>query len=103
LLYLLGKWDTDDCIADLIGDETVDVFDLLVLLGNWGTCDGYAMPATTSGPGEFDITQTDWEDFWDIIANGTPSERENWSCWMYRYLSRCETCPTCPESDPFRH
>lgn len=31
---------TDPCVGDLNGDETVDVLDLLAVLGDWGACPG---------------------------------------------------------------
>jgi hypothetical protein len=31
-----GAAATADCHADLSGDDSVDVSDLLILLGNWG-------------------------------------------------------------------
>lgn len=38
LLVLLGAWGSDDKLADLNGSGNVDVDDLLDLLGNWGPC-----------------------------------------------------------------
>lgn len=39
LLVLLGAWGScPDCSSDLNGDGVVDVSDLLVLLGAWGPC-----------------------------------------------------------------
>ncbi len=40
LLILLGQWGPcDGCAGDLNGDSVVDVTDMLILLGNWGTPD----------------------------------------------------------------
>ena len=37
LLILLGNWGScDGCLADLDGDHVVGVLDLLTLLGSWG-------------------------------------------------------------------
>jgi hypothetical protein len=39
LLILLGQWGpcgAEECTGDLDGNGAVDVFDLLILLGNWG-------------------------------------------------------------------
>ena len=39
LLLVLGNWgDCDGCAADVDGDGTVDTIDLLLLLGAWGPC-----------------------------------------------------------------
>lgn len=39
LLFLLGEWgECKGCDADLDGSGTVDVLDLLILLGSWGPC-----------------------------------------------------------------
>jgi hypothetical protein len=39
LLILLGEWGPcGDCPADLDDDGVINVFDLLTLLGNWGEC-----------------------------------------------------------------
>ncbi len=38
LLSIIGAWDTDDSNADLDGDGTVAVGDLLIAIGNWGVC-----------------------------------------------------------------
>jgi glucose/arabinose dehydrogenase len=39
LLQLLGAWgDCAGCVEDIDGNGAVDVFDLLALLGAWGTC-----------------------------------------------------------------
>ena len=38
LAILLGKWGTDDVIADINIDGTVDGSDLATLLGDWGPC-----------------------------------------------------------------
>ncbi len=39
LLLVLGNWgDCDGCAADVDGDGTVDTVDLLLLLGAWGPC-----------------------------------------------------------------
>lgn len=38
LLILLGEWGTPGSIADLNHDGTVDVSDLLILLSSWGDC-----------------------------------------------------------------
>jgi hypothetical protein len=38
LLSIIGAWGTDDSNADLDGDGTVAVGDLLIAIGNWGVC-----------------------------------------------------------------
>jgi hypothetical protein len=39
LLALLNRWGSDDEIGDLDGDGTVDTDDLLLLIQDWGDCD----------------------------------------------------------------
>ena len=36
LLIIMGAWGTDD--ADVNGDGTPDINDLLMLMGSWGAC-----------------------------------------------------------------
>jgi len=38
LLQVVGDWGGSDSSADVNGDGTVDVSDLLVVVGNWGPC-----------------------------------------------------------------
>lgn len=38
LLAVLGDWGSDGPTTDLNGDGTVDVLDLLIVLGDWGPC-----------------------------------------------------------------
>ena len=41
LLALIAAWgDCDDCPEDINGDGTVDVSDLLIVIGNWGPVNG---------------------------------------------------------------
>jgi hypothetical protein len=40
LLALIGAWGTDDSIIDLDGDGIVGVGDLLLAIDNWGPCEG---------------------------------------------------------------
>jgi predicted outer membrane repeat protein len=39
ILILIGEWGATNSIADLNGDGTVNVHDLLILVGDWGACD----------------------------------------------------------------
>ena len=39
ILILIGEWGASDSIADLNGDGIVNIHDLLILVGDWGTCD----------------------------------------------------------------
>ena len=38
LLGVLGTWDSADCNADVDRDETVGISDFLAILGVWGPC-----------------------------------------------------------------
>ena len=38
LLYLLGVWGTDDPAGDINSDGSVNVNDLLILISDWGAC-----------------------------------------------------------------
>ena len=38
ILILIGEWGASDSIADLNGDEIVNIHDLLILVGDWGAC-----------------------------------------------------------------
>jgi len=48
-----------------------------------------------------DLSQSDWNEFLDVIGSGTTEEKANYNCWMERHLSQCERCPACPGRDPF--
>jgi len=39
LLILLGEWGTPGILADLNADDIVNIEDLLILIANWGDCD----------------------------------------------------------------
>jgi hypothetical protein len=47
-------WSVPLCPADLTGDGSVDVSDLLVLLGAWGACSGCA--SDLNGDGFVDVS-----------------------------------------------
>jgi hypothetical protein len=92
--------------ASIDSDGTVNVSDLLILLGNWGTCDGYPEPSEPplSISGEMaaaGLTMQAWDDYVDIMTGENERAKANWSCWMENYLSGCTTCPPCPGADPF--
>jgi len=49
------------------------------------------------------LTMDDWDEFEDVMTSGTDEqEKENYRCWMKRYLTACAVCPTCPKQDPFQ-
>lgn len=39
LLILLGEWGTPGILADLNADDIVDIEDLLIFIANWGDCE----------------------------------------------------------------
>ena len=39
VLFMIGDWGSSDSIADINSDGTVDVNDLLILIGAWGPCE----------------------------------------------------------------
>ncbi len=47
------------------------------------------------------LTMTDWDDFEDVMMNGTAQQKANWKCWMERYLTGCVVCQPCRGPDPF--
>ncbi len=49
------------------------------------------------------LTMNDWNDFEDVMLNGTQAEQDNWDCWMKRYLTEHVSCGECecPDDDPF--
>lgn len=115
MLYVINKWSTSDCVADITEDNTVSTPDLLAVINNWGACPCFpsqvsSMSAPESSSSEFsqmlnaaNLSENQWNDFLETMATGTESERENYLCWMQRYLSGCSQCPSCPGSNPFQH
>jgi Ca2+-binding EF-hand superfamily protein len=39
LLEVIGQWGATDSAADIDQDGIVDVSDLLIVIGNWGPCE----------------------------------------------------------------
>jgi hypothetical protein len=111
LLILFDAWGTcpadSCCIADLNGDCCVNTADMMIMYDNWGTCpcfDHLDEPEPfESLLAERDLTAAQWAEFVDVVRHGTENDRENYSCWMRRHLSACESCPTCPGADPFEN
>jgi hypothetical protein len=97
----------DWCPDDLNLDCVVNVQDQQILFDNWGTCPGFDhLPTPESFEtllAQEDITNQQWDDFIDAVTHGSEQDRENHLCWMIRRLSGCETCPQCPDDDPFDH
>jgi len=106
LLTVLAAWGpVETCaIVDVDCDGEVGVTDLLAVLGNWNVCP--EMPFSSPPSLSTELTNVgldtdDWTDFLDVMSHGTEQEREEYLCWMNRYLSQCINCPSCPGSDPF--
>jgi hypothetical protein len=110
LLSLLADWGTAD--GDVDGDSDTDVGDLLALLAAWGFCpchSGTPSPTLEEVLEEAGLTEQDWDDFVDIMTNGTTQEKANWKCWMDHYLTICHVdCgggghspASCPGVAPF--
>jgi len=47
------------------------------------------------------LTMDDWDEFEDVMTNGTSGEQAQYNCWMRRYISGCVVCPACNGPDPF--
>jgi len=110
LLQLLADWGQSDALADIDGpsgvpDGTVNNFDLLALLADWN-CQ-FGDPASGTGQTLEDevnsagLTMDDWDEFEDVMINGTETEQNQYLCWMKRYLSGCIICEACKGPDPF--
>jgi len=57
----------------------------------------------TKAPHNAGLTMDDWDEFEYVMTNSTDEqEKENYRCWMKRYLTACAVCPTCPKQDPFQ-
>jgi hypothetical protein len=108
MLLLLDGWGTCPecfCFEDLNDDGVVDANDLLLMRDLWGTCPGFEH---LDEPESFEsvlaargLSDQHWNQFEDAVRYGTPNERSNYSCWMRRYLSGCQACPSCPGQNPF--
>ena len=115
LLLCFGLPDDPPCDTgqDINGDGTVNVLDLIDLLLDFGTncscaAPGPALKSLEEALEEAGLTMHDWDDFMDVMEEGTQEEKDNWHCWMTHYLSCHDpfgTCnpppPNCPGSDPF--
>jgi len=106
LLKLLNEWGATGSIADVDDDGIVNVFDLLDLLAAWGDC--AQLPDQTVQSHEdivirAGLTMNDWNEFEDVMLySSDEDEKDNYRCWMKRYLAACAICPTCPDADPFQ-
>jgi len=105
LLYVISKWGTSDCVADVTGDAAVNVNDLLAVINHWGACPcfpsqppvaSFSQTLTAAG-----LTQAKWNQHVHVMTTGSVAQQLNYNCWMQRYLSGCVTCPACPGRDPF--
>lgn len=107
LLELFAQWGTNGP-ADFDGSGSVDTLDLLALFANWGPCYcGGLEPLTLEE--ELDdacISEEEWDDYEDIMQNGTQAEKDNYQCWMLHWIEDCNRCACigqsgCPGPDPF--
>jgi hypothetical protein len=76
LLLLMDFGSCDGSPADFDGDGCVTIVDLLTLLGNWGPCPGSPCVWDVNGDGTVDNT-----DLWQVLGN----------------LGPCDTPAACPE------
>ncbi|HWB19169.1 MAG TPA: hypothetical protein VG711_02630 [Phycisphaerales bacterium] len=97
-----------NCIADVApigGDHTVNIDDLTTVILHWGACSCFpaqaAPPSLSQVIADAGLTQSQWNEFLNVVANGSEKERQNYNCWLQRRISHCEVCPACPSSDPF--
>ena len=109
VLLCFGQPAVPGCEAeDVNEDGSVNVLDLIAVLLAFGTaCPCAIQPQGQSLEEELNevgLTMDDWDDFMDIMQNGTQEEKDNWHCWMLHYLQCHPTCsqaPNCPDRDPF--
>jgi hypothetical protein len=109
LLAVLSAWGPcDKCPEDFDESGAVGFADLLVILSNWGPCDEVVCPCDVPTMAELIdascLTEEDYEDYLDIVENGSEAERENWSCWFAAYIygnGSCSPSASCPGADPF--
>lgn len=114
LLAVLASWGETGSSADLAGDADldgdVDFNDLLVVQTFWGTTsceigDGGGLCgsiATLENElAAIGLTLGQWDDYVDVLVNGTETEKNNWTCWFNRYYTQCTQCPRCSGPDPF--
>lgn len=109
LLELFAQWGTNGP-ADFNEDGIVNTSDLLILFANWGPC---YCDVTGGQPLTFEeeledacISEEEWEEYEDIMANGTQAEKDNYQCWMLHWIEDCNKCTCvgqsgCPGADPF--
>ena len=110
LLILLAAWGPNPGHpADLDCSSDVGLSDMLSLLADWGLCPCGVGPEPLSLQEELEdacLSQDNWDDFVDVMQNGTEEDKENYLCWMIHYLDHCPKCtcthiPMCPGPDPF--
>jgi len=112
LLALFAQWGPGTNLpADFNGDGTVNTTDLLALFANWGDdcqCAPKGITVLTFEQELADacISEDDWDDYEDIMQNGTQEEKDNYQCWMTHWIEDCNRCACtgqsgCPGADPF--
>lgn len=78
LFVILNNWGTDDAGADLAEDyEIVDVFDLFVVLDSWGGCVGAVPDETATLEDVLTAASLTTEDWDDFVEVLTESEDED--------------------------
>jgi hypothetical protein len=108
MLLMFSHWgDCPDpccCLADLNGDGVVDGADSLILMASWGCplCESNEQPASLAELiNSAGITSRQWQESIDVMSSGTEAEKANYLCWLEYHFELCDSCPTCPDSDPF--
>jgi hypothetical protein len=81
---------------------------LLILLDAWGECPCWFQPVQSleDALAEAGLTMQDWEDYLDVLENGSASEKETWTCWFEHHMTGgchpfCTHDPCPGTSDPF--
>ncbi|HRP63206.1 MAG TPA: hypothetical protein PK400_07935 [Phycisphaerales bacterium] len=103
LLILLAAWGPSGGCADLNDTGAVDVQDLLILLANWGPCPGFdtAVLSLSDLLTEAGITQQQFNEFLEVMMNGSDRQKARWSCYFKNRVMQCVNCPQCVGTDPF--
>ena len=74
----------------------MNVTDLLAVLAAWGPCEEGGDPIVSheSANAAVGISTEEWDDYQEIMENGTQQERDEWTCW-YEHLLVCGQTPKC--------
>lgn len=92
LLEIIGSWGPCfACAGDINGSGVVDIDDLLVVIGHWGPCPSplLGLASFVPEPNYSCIDAIKWEQYLQVLTNGTAAQAQCYNCWAVYRLSDC--------------